>query len=283
MALQPRPLHRRGQPGTRARRDGKTDLGSGQRERVADTDLPRQRLDRNGGRDYGYGGRRATGLNLEPTNHCSENSEPPTAPTANYYQVHYQPVSQAVVVQLDRPGRAFPLCPAPRSISRSIPHINQSTGKAHARLPLDLLNLRADGPPPPTILDAVCPGLKCEVHAGQDRAVLCVYQHDHRLFGVLGYRLKSTGQNPETLFSVHDSPYSFPARPSVPATDHAHGKLSFSLRKPQDRRIVIEPGRDEHRRDPTTPTELSISPKSIIPTPYCAIPYGTASESTGQY
>lgn len=65
-------------PGTAARRDKKTDLGSGEREEWL-TPSAEQRPDRNGGRDYGYshgdGAGRTPGINLEPTNHCSRNSE----------------------------------------------------------------------------------------------------------------------------------------------------------------------------------------------------------------
>ncbi|KFY89297.1 hypothetical protein V500_05806 [Pseudogymnoascus sp. VKM F-4518 (FW-2643)] len=65
-------------PGTAARRDEKTDLGSGEREEWL-TPSAEQRPDLNGGRgrarSYGHGAGRTAGINLEPTNHCSRNSE----------------------------------------------------------------------------------------------------------------------------------------------------------------------------------------------------------------
>lgn len=126
MALQPHPQSRRtARHNTVARRDEKPDLGSGEREEWL-TLSAEERPDRNGGRGFmvGIGGRRTVGINLEPTNHFSRNSE----------TVNYQPVSQAGVVQLpleaSQPERQtrprLPPRAPPRSIWRWIPHIPPS-------------------------------------------------------------------------------------------------------------------------------------------------------------
>lgn len=78
----------------------------------------------------------------------------------------------------------------------------------------------------------------------KNRTVLCVYKHDDSCSASLVAVPEGLAKNLDTLFYALYS-ILHTARPSLPATDCAHGKFEFSLRKPHDRRIVVEPGRSE--------------------------------------